>query len=391
MKILMMNDVGSLHGGAEIMIDLLMRGLRAEGHQVRLLAGNEPANGKTIADARFVSFGDGSLRQRLLYMYNPFAVWRLRRELRTFRPDVVHLHNITKASPFVLRALKHHKTVLTLHDHTLLNPTALGRMPTLQPYEGTLDGYFVSRPSLRFYGEKFRFWLYGRFFASLDRVLVCSRFFEQCVKESGQFKRIQLIHNGIEQPQRRPVPLGHQLLFVGRLDMVKGADVLVEALPAIVVAYPDVRADIVGDGPHKKALQRRVRDLKLSKHVTFLGHLSHAEVMKQNAAATMLVMPSRYPENFGLTAIEAMAVGRPVIASRVGGIAEIVVDGKTGMLVPADDPAALASAVCHVFGQTRQQLETMSSQARKRVEEHFGSAAYLAKTIQLYEDVTAGR
>ena len=106
MKILMINDVGTLHAGAEVLITQLRQALVKRGHQVRTLAGSEPSNGPVIADYRYTSFADGSPLQAFLYLFNPFAMMRLMYVLRTFRPDVVHLQQLMIASNHYVRNLK---------------------------------------------------------------------------------------------------------------------------------------------------------------------------------------------------------------------------------------------------------------------------------------------
>ena len=140
-------------------------------------------------------------------------------------------------------------------------------------------------------------------------------------------------------------------MFVGRLVPVKQADVLIEA----VARVPAARLTIVGDGPELERLQRLAGDLAVTERVTFMGALGHDEVMLQLARADALVLASSH-EGLPHVLIEALASGTPVVASRAGGIAEVLTDGVDGRLVDdvtaagfahefqqlVDDPAALA-------------------------------------------------
>jgi glycosyltransferase involved in cell wall biosynthesis len=146
--------------------------------------------------------------------------------------------------------------------------------------------------------------------------------------------------HGFGQPEEGPP---WRLVAVGRASPEKGFDVLLEAVHLARRDGTDVTLDIVGDGPDRAALEARSAQLGLAGAVRFLGPLPRAVLYERMAAAHAVVVPSRR-EGLGLVAVEALALGRPVIASRVGGLPEVVTAG-TGMLVPPEDPAALAHAL----------------------------------------------
>jgi glycosyltransferase involved in cell wall biosynthesis len=136
------------------------------------------------------------------------------------------------------------------------------------------------------------------------------------------------------------------LLCLAALFHRKGLDVLLDALARLPETTPRAQLWIAGDGPERAALERRAEDLGLADRVRFLGPRSDAADLL--AACDLFVLPSRL-EGLGVAALEAMAAARPVVASRVGGLAEAVVEGRTGLLVPPDDPAALCAALGRVL------------------------------------------
>ena len=146
--------------------------------------------------------------------------------------------------------------------------------------------------------------------------------------------------HGFGQPEEGPP---WRLVAVGRASPEKGFDVLLEAVHLARRDGADVTLDIVGYGPDRAALEARGAQLGLAGAVRFLGPLPRAVLYERMAAAHAVVVPSRR-EGLGLVAVEALALGRPVIASRVGGLPEVVTAG-TGTLVPPEDPAALAHAL----------------------------------------------
>ncbi len=147
---------------------------------------------------------------------------------------------------------------------------------------------------------------------------------------------------------RRPVP--GRLLFLGRLIERKGAQVAIAALQHLVAKGADVHLRVVGDGPERAALEAQAQQLGLRDRVTFTGAVAPQEVRREYAEAEVFVMPAitdwkGEQEGFGLVLIEAIRAGVPVVGSASGGIADIIRDGETGLLVPERDAAALASAI----------------------------------------------
>jgi len=134
------------------------------------------------------------------------------------------------------------------------------------------------------------------------------------------------------------------LLVVGRLRIRKGVDVLLAAMPELLRRHPAARLLIAGDGEHRAALERAAAAFGLGEAVSFLGRADAMQVRRLLRGAAALVVPSIY-EGMPLVVLEAMEASVPVVASRVSGIPEVVEDGRTGWLVPPEDPPSLASAL----------------------------------------------
>lgn len=159
---------------------------------------------------------------------------------------------------------------------------------------------------------------------------------------------VEVIPNGLRPPEvdglhADPVP--GALLLAGRIDTTKGFDVAIEALAVLRASHPHARVRIAGAGFEEAALRRRCRELGLGDRVAFLGYLERPAMLAEMQRAQAVLVPSRDTEGFGLVALEAAHMGRPVIASRVGGLPEVVRDGETGTIVDSDDPVALAAAI----------------------------------------------
>ncbi|HSS48365.1 MAG TPA: glycosyltransferase, partial [Thermoanaerobaculia bacterium] len=159
------------------------------------------------------------------------------------------------------------------------------------------------------------------------------------------------------------------LLFVGRLRIRKGVEVLLEALKDLRSQHPETVLRIAGDGEHRSRLERRVKDLELGDAVAFLGTCDAGRVWRLLAGAAALVVPSIY-EGMPLVVLEAMAAGVPVVAGAVSGIPEVVVDGETGWLVPPEDPRALRRALEDVLARP-EEARRRGEAGRRRVDERY--------------------
>ena len=145
---------------------------------------------------------------------------------------------------------------------------------------------------------------------------------------------------------------------VGRLELEKGHPTLLEAWPLVLEQVPCAYLLIVGEGSRQDALHQIARDQGIERHVIFTGRRD--DIPAVTAAFDVAVLPS-YREAQGLTILEAMALSRPVVASRVGGIPEMIEDGRNGLLVPPHDPPALAAAIARLL--TDHQLADMIGRA----------------------------
>ncbi len=195
-----------------------------------------------------------------------------------------------------------------------------------------------------------------------------------------------VVHNGIavDAIDSPPLPEGApRLLCIGRLVDFKGFDVALDALALARRSVPAAHLTFAGDGPERDALERQAKRLGLEDAVTFTGLVSHEDVFGLIGESTAVLMPSRFREPFGMVAIEAAAMGRPIIASRVGGLPEVVIDGETGFLVEKDDPTALAQRLTELLAD-RKRLLRLGERARAATLQRFGIAANAAAYDALY-------
>ncbi len=187
--------------------------------------------------------------------------------------------------------------------------------------------------------------------------------------------RSSVIYNGLDAPALSPEPLPTdppRLLCLGRVEREKGFDLALQALRALRDRFLHLRMVIAGDGLARADLQQQAAALGLTEVVDFRGWVAPKEVPALMNSATVVLTPSR-DESFNLVALEAALMARPVVATRVGGLPEVVASGHTGLLVDKEDSAALAAAIGFLLDHPERATE-MGWAARRRAQEVFSFA-----------------
>ncbi|MEX0607192.1 MAG: glycosyltransferase family 4 protein [Halofilum sp. (in: g-proteobacteria)] len=230
-----------------------------------------------------------------------------------------------------------------------------------------------------------------------DRVVLVSEAQRQRPLQRWSRARTQVIHNAVDtsapvrwsagrESTRQALGVAPEtplIAAVGRLSPEKGVDVLIDALAAMGEGRPLTHAVIVGDGPQRQDLVARVERLGLAERVHFVGHSSTPG--DYLLAADVVVLPSR-SEGIPNVALEAMALGRPLIATAVGGTPEVVEDGASGLLVAPEDPPALARAIARVTDDAAF-AQALAAGGERRVSEEFSIAARCEKILAVYAEV----
>lgn len=190
---------------------------------------------------------------------------------------------------------------------------------------------------------------------------------------------------------RHPSEEAPVILHVARLAAVKGTQYLLRAFATVAPRYDGIQLVIIGDGPLRRSLRSLAASLGVQDRVRFLGALSHADVLAWMRKAAMLVLPgirttTGRVEGLGLVLLEAAATGVPAVGSRLGGIPEGVIDGRTGYLVPERDPAALAVRIGELLDDPAKRYR-MGAEGRALVERCFDIERQTAKLETLYDSL----
>jgi glycosyltransferase involved in cell wall biosynthesis len=230
----------------------------------------------------------------------------------------------------------------------------------------------------------------------IDQIIAVSKMIEEKLEHEGRTEApVRRIYNGVDLsrydhqepcctlPEEYGMEPGSQLVgVVARLEPEKGHPTLLEAWPAVLRAVPDVYLLIVGEGSRREALEAMARELRIAHRVVFTGRRD--DVPAVTRALDVAVLPS-YREAQGLSILEAMALSRPVVASNVGGIPEMITDGITGLLVPPHDPDALAAAIIRLL-RDHPFADTLGRAGHDLVHDRFCIDLMVDAVQQIYED-----
>lgn len=405
MILLLANKFHYLKGGAERYYLDQSAYLAARGHRVVHLSMAHASNLPAVDGDRFIGEVDyrrpmglgAKIRHAGRSIYNREAVAAVREIERESRPQIAHLHNIYhQLSPSIVRALASAgiPIVQTLHDYKLICPAYLllshgevcercrnGRYFHATARRCLLDSTGASAvATAEAYLHR---WI--RTYEKVRLFLCPSQFMLSKIAEFG-VSRDRLSRLPYFLPMERFTPAsdsGDYIVYAGRLSREKGVATLLEAQARIPRPRHPLR--ILGDGPLRGELERRAVQLGLD-DVTFEGQKDLQDLTAIVGRARLVVVPSEWYENYPYAILEAFALARPVVGSRIGGIPELVRDGETGQCVAPGDPDALASAVTSVGGDPAR-AEEMGRRAREWVARELAPGRHIDRLESIYAEL----
>jgi glycosyltransferase involved in cell wall biosynthesis len=386
-RVLIVNDWGVPRGGAEVLTAALREELRARGHDARIFASSS-GDSPGFADYTCRGFDPETHLQTLTRAVNPFAAVSLRRVLAEFAPDVVHVRMcLSQLSPLVLPQLRAVPAVYHAVIYEAVCPTLHKLLP-----DGSVCQVAAGRACRRNGCLSAPAWpvlmaqraLWQRWRRAFDVVVANSGATRERLLSDG-IEPVEVVWNGVRvREARSPLSDPPTVGFAGRLTWPKGADVLVRAFARAAREVPGALLLVAGDGDQRRQLEALAAELGVQGQVRLLGHLSRDDVEAQLAAAWVQAVPSRYEEPFGLVAAEAMMRGTAVVASRAGGLAEVVDDGRTGLLVPPGDERALADALSRLLSDG-DAADRMGRLGRERALAEFTLDRFTDRMLEHYD------
>lgn len=372
MRILFVHEKGGLWGGVEQNIILAADGLIKGGHTCALYCEHRSDRGFDKVSALFSS----------VYVMSDGG--SLRAAVEEFSPEVLYVHKLSCLDE-ILGYSGSIRTVRMVHDHDLYCPRRhkyfFFNRRICSHAAGCIcyaDLAFLERSSegsLRFTSIRKKL-TEMRKNRSLDALVVGSRFMkEQLLKNGFSGESIHLLPPAVTFGGGRvsEVQDTREILYCGQLIRGKGVDLLLDALEQ---CSSDVRLHIVGTGNDEQMLKERTAAGPLAERVVFHGWVSHEDLSSLYDRSMFTIVPSRWPEPFGMVGLEAMLRRRPVIAFAVGGIPDWLEDGSTGYLVGEADTAAMSERIDELAGDI-DLVRKMGERAFDSVHERFEFSAYI--------------
>ncbi|HVF11250.1 MAG TPA: glycosyltransferase family 4 protein [Abditibacteriaceae bacterium] len=371
-RVLLLTDTITWAGTERHILDLA-RGLCDEKVDVRIacpkkgeLASRAAAHGVRVHAIENRNLPDGA------------AVRTLRHLLRSGSVNIIHAHNGRTGllASLATQLAGHGRCVVTQH---FLKPAHLDEQGLRAKLSRQAHGWVNTR---------------------IDHFIAISQAVrnEMLARGDAPEDKITVVPNGLVRPDRQTLappscvraeldikkdaPL---VVCVARLESEKDIGSLIVAMGHVLKVHPGARCVIAGDGTEKAALSEQIRQLGIAPQVRLPGFV--ADTMSLINAADLFVLPSP-AEPFGLVLLEAMALGKPVVATRAGGPLEIVVNGQTGLLVPPADASGLAHAILHLLTAAGQRC-AMGERGQARLDEFYTARHMAHATLAVYRQVVA--
>ncbi|MDQ6888011.1 MAG: glycosyltransferase family 4 protein [Gemmatimonadota bacterium] len=356
-----------LIGGVEVLSSRLVPALRDRGHEIEVVSLQEESlpsedsyHGVPVHRYPITQAVTGRDVQLWTDIRRDVAALK-----RRFRPEIVHVYHANFDAIFHLTTAAAHpaRTICTLHG-TFLDESMTAN--------GTLS----------------------RLFHSADWITSCSVAALEVTRRQLPMiaSRSSVILNALEplSVAATPLPFDPPILFgAGRLRTnEKGFDVAIAAMPELLGRFPHLKLIIAGDGWVRADLERQAAEIGVGDSIRFLGWVHPDRVTDLINEATVVLMPSRVPEGFGLVALQAAQLARPVVATRVGGLHEVVVDGETGFLVPNEDSGAMSRAIACLLANPQRAIG-MGQAAKRRADQVFRWESHVSAYDDLLHRVAA--
>ncbi len=393
MRILTIQDDSAAPGGSNNYRKQLAALLREKGIELSLFTFVIEDNDNDIPTYCYRYPGNiKGFRHVDLFYYNRSLIRALREWIGMMTPDIIHIHNNYRFPASVLTACKGRRLVIqTVHDFRILCwlNTARSSQETLcRRCLGDIcspDGSSLFTNPLDYLFHDFfpKKYLQHVLRTSIDCFITPSRVLESDLRAKG-FNTVYL-PNFVDLA-RYPVVSApqnsHNVLFVGYLNESKGVDVLLRAFSQVVRSIPDVTLEILGKGPEEGDLRALSTSLGLDNSVMFLGEIPNAEVPRFYQKSHIVVLPSVVMENSPLIIYEAMASGRPVVASDAGGTCDLITEGENGFLFHIGDERDLSFKLIALLSD-REHAKQMGENGRRQVESFYTPEKHLERYLSL--------
>lgn len=404
MKILLVNKFHYLKGGSEKYYFELAELLKENGHEVAFFSMKDEKNIKTDCKEYFVEpidLNNGSKLKAFDVIYSKDNKKKMEEALDDFKPDIVHLNNFQRQlSASIIEPIKKRNIpiVYTAHDVQAICPAITmldndknicekcmkgkyincikkkcNKGSTLKSVIGAIEGNYYKRHKI--YTKK------------IDMIITPTEFYkEKLIQDGIPENKIKAMQNSIDVEQYN-IPIGDEgyALYIGRLSKEKG-------ILNLIKAFKQIKNDklyIAGDGPEKEKIIKYIQENNLQENIKLLGFLNKEQVNEKISKCRFVVVPSIWYENCPYSILETLAIGKPVIGAKIGGIPELVKDNKNGLLYKFNDIEALSNKMEKLFND-KELSEKLGKNAKEEAQRLYSKQIYYNKIIKIYERLVKG-
>lgn len=364
-------------GGVEEITGGLAGELTRKGHTVKVISARtsfgekryERIRNVDIARTFLVFFGISAKQTMTAPFLVPLGLTAFMREVHYFNPDLINVHFLDGNSFYVNYARRFKKIPLVV----------------------TLHGSDVKVFPVR---SKIHRALFASTLKLADRVIFTSRNLATHLPDEISLgeNKMRVVHNGVDidkltaEVATPDFKIAGPFFFsAGRFVDIKGFDLLLDAFALVAGELPEHQLVIAGDGPTRAAIAQHAADLGLTDRVRLPGMLPHGQALSLLQSAEVAVLPSR-EENFSIFALEAAALGTPLIASHTGGLPELISDGENGITVTVGKTAELANAM-KKLADNKQLRDNIARNAAANIRRNYTLEAYTERTLKVYREI----
>jgi len=401
MKILQVNKFYYLRGGCERYVSELSSLLEKNGHQVIPFSMKDERNWMSEYENYFadnVNLEKFSVKNIIKFFYNRDAAEKLDQLVKKEKPDIAHLHNIAHhLTPAVIKVLQKNKipVIQTLHDYKLICPNyrLFSQGEICHRCRGGKYYNCAKRKCIKDSRSKsvlamLEAYLNNKIFKAyegVDLFIAPSRFMKDvCVSFGVPEKKIKVLYNFVQPARIRSVPKpgteDGYLLYYGRLSDEKGIETLLAAMESADYGF---NLKIAGVGPDYKKLEIKISNSGLGSRAILTGPKFGEELEALINGAAAIIIPSIWPENMPMSMLESLARGKAVVASRIGGIPEIIKNGENGFLFSPGDAQDLGNKINEFLSSDKQKIYNRAVKTAER----FYPENYYNNIIPIYKKI----
>jgi len=403
MRILHIQKFFYQHGGGSTLFFKLSRLLKEKGHKIAYFSMHHSQNKKTYWSKYFVSNinydpnnTDNNLKLFLRSLYSVEARIKIRLMINEFKPDIAHIHDIYHhISPSILLELQARRIPVVQHlsDYHIISPNynlfhnnQICEISKEKKFYKSIFHKCIKQSYLSTMAEVMEKYFHeymGWEKKLVDHFIAPSRFMKIKLIEFGMpSKKITILPHFIDyQTYKSKNEIGNYILFFGRLSEEKGLELLVRVMDKL----PNIKLKIVGRGERETKLKNLIKQLKIN-NVELVGFREGESLKKLIYGCRFTILPSLWYEVFGLSILESFASGKPVIASRIGGIPEVIEDGVNGFLCEPGNKDEFRNRILHLWNK-KKLCKTLGRNARQWAIKNYNPGSHYEQLINIYQNI----